>query len=92
MSHAKPNTINVRATARQCDLIDQTAARLGCSRAAFMLDASCMAALDVLLDQAYIGLDEDQLVALLDVPLPASPRLMRTLNALAIWEQRGKCK
>lgn len=92
MAHAEPNTITVRATARQCDLIDQAAARLGCSRAAFMLDASCMAAVDLLLVQAYIGLDEDQLAGLLGAQLPMSPRLMRTLNALAAWEPRGKCK
>lgn len=95
MSHAEAITINIRAKARQRDLIDQAAERLGRSRSDFMLEASCKAAEDVLLDQTYFGLGEDQFAAfqaLLDAPPVVSPRLLRTLSAKAPWEQSGKSK
>ncbi|MBC7438165.1 MAG: DUF1778 domain-containing protein [Bdellovibrionales bacterium] len=81
-------TINIRAKARQRDLIDQAAERLGRSRSDFMLDASCKAAEDVLLDQTYFGLSEDRFAAfqaMLDAPPVASDRLRRTLLAKAPW-------
>jgi uncharacterized protein (DUF1778 family) len=83
-------TINIRAKARQRDLIDQAAERLGRSRSDFMLDASCKAAEDVLLDQTYFGLSEAKFAefqALLDAPPVASDRLRRTLTAKAPWEK-----
>jgi len=82
-------TINIRAKARQRDLIDQAAERLGRSRSDFMLDASCKAAEDVLLDQTYFGLSEAKFAefqALLDRPPQVSERLRRTLAARAPWE------
>ncbi len=66
-------TINIRAKVRQRDLIDQAAERLGRSRSDFMLDASCKAAEDVLLDHA---------------PPQVSSRLLRTLSAKAPWEHK----
>jgi len=44
-------SINIRAKARQRDLIDQAADRLGRSRSGFMLGAACREAEDVLPDQ-----------------------------------------
>lgn len=82
-------TINIRARARQRDLIDQAAERLGRTRSDFMLDASCKAAEDVLLDQTYFGLSEagfSEFQALLDAPPQVSARLRRTLTAKAPWE------
>lgn len=82
-------TINIRARARQRDLIDQAADRLGRSRSEFMLEASCRAAEDVLLDQTYFGLSEAQYAefqALLDRPPVVSERLRRTLNAKGPWD------
>ncbi len=82
-------TINIRAKVRQRDLIDQAAERLGRSRSDFMLDASCKAAEDVLLDQTYFGLSEAgfaEFQALLDAPPVASERLRRTLTVRAPWE------
>ena len=84
-------TINIRAKVRQRDLIDQAADRLGRSRSDFMLDASCKAAEDVLLDQTYFGLSEAKFAefqALLDNPPPVSDRLRRTLSAKAPWEHK----
>jgi uncharacterized protein (DUF1778 family) len=81
-------TINIRAKARQRDLIDQAAERLGRSRSDFMLDASCKAAEDVLLDQTYFGLSEAgfaEFQALLDAPAVPSERLRRTLTAKTPW-------
>jgi uncharacterized protein (DUF1778 family) len=82
-------TINIRARARQRDLIDEAAGRLGRSRSDFMLEASCREAENVLLDQAYLGLSEQKFAAfqaLLDNPPEVSDRLRRTLSAKAPWE------
>jgi uncharacterized protein (DUF1778 family) len=82
-------TINIRAKARQRDLIDQAADRLGRSRSDFMLEASCRAAEDVLIDQTYFGLSEARYAefqALLDSPPVVSARLRRTLTANVPWD------
>ena len=50
---AEPVSINIRAKARQRDLIDQAAERLGRSRSDFMLEAACNRAEDVLLDHTF---------------------------------------
>ena len=50
-------SINIRAKARQRDLIDQAAGKLGRSRSNFMLDAACRKAEDILLDQAFFAVD-----------------------------------
>ena len=84
-----PITINIRARVQQRDLIDQAADRLGRSRSDFMLEASCRAAEDVLLDQTYFGLSEAKYAefqALLDHPPKVSERLRRTLNAKTPWD------
>lgn len=83
-------SINIRAKARQRDLIDQAAERLGRSRSDFMLEAACREAEDVLLDQAFFTVDEGtfaQFQALLDQPLPPTDKLRRLLKAKAPWEQ-----
>ena len=66
-------SINIRAKAKQSDLIDQAAQRLGRSRSDFMLEAACREAVDVLLDQAYFSVDADtfkKFRTLLERPLP----------------------
>jgi uncharacterized protein (DUF1778 family) len=66
-------SISTRAKARQRDLIDQAAARLGCSRSDFMLEAACIKAEDVLLDQAFFSVNASTFAKfqkLLDRPLP----------------------
>jgi uncharacterized protein (DUF1778 family) len=87
----EPITINIRAKARQRDLIDQAAERLGRSRSDFMLEASCRAAEDVLLDQTYFGVSEStyaEFQALLDAPPQATDRLRRTLSAKSPWDTK----
>lgn len=95
MSHAQTRetisvSINIRAKAKQRDLIDQAADRLGRSRSDFMLEAACREAEDVLLDQAFFTVDEStfaQFQALLDKPLPPTDKLRRLLRTKAPWEQ-----
>ncbi len=81
-------SINIRAKARQRDLIDLAAERLGRSRSDFMLEAACLRAEDVLLDQAFFTVDHGtfaQFQALLDRPLPATDKLRRLLKTKAPW-------
>lgn len=83
-------SINIRAKARQRDLIDQAAERLGRSRSDFMLEAACNKAEDVLLDQAFFSVDAmtfEKLQALLDKPLPTTDKLRRLLKTKAPWDK-----
>ncbi|POZ49599.1 DUF1778 domain-containing protein [Methylovulum psychrotolerans] len=83
-------SINIRAKAKQRDLIDQAADRLGRSRSDFMLEAACREAEAVLLDQTFFTVDEAtfaQFQVLLDKPLPATDKLRRLLKTKAPWEQ-----
>ena len=85
-----PVSINIRAKARQRDLIDQAAERLGRSRSDFMLEASCRKAEDVLLDQAFFGVNAGTFAkfhALLDQPLPPTDKLRRLLKTKAPWDK-----
>jgi uncharacterized protein (DUF1778 family) len=93
MEHAQTSeavSINIRAKARQRDLIDQAAEKLGRSRSDFMLDVACREAQDVLLEQAFFTVDAAtfaQFRAMLDRPLPPNDRLRRLLKTKAPWEQ-----
>jgi uncharacterized protein (DUF1778 family) len=83
-------SINIRAKARQRDLIDRAAQRQGRSRSEFMLEVSCREAEDVLLDQAFFAVDAGtfaQFQALLDHPLPPTDKLRRLLKTKAPWEK-----
>ena len=92
MQHGQTNeavSINIRAKAKQRDLIDQAASRLGRSRSEFMLEVACREAEDVLLDQAFFAVDAGtfaQFQALLDKPLPPTDKLRRLLNQKAPWD------
>ena len=82
--------INIRAKARQRDLIDQAADRLGRSRSEFMLEASCQKAIDVLLDQTFFTVDAEtfeKFQKMLDNPLPSSDKLRRLLKTKAPWDK-----
>jgi uncharacterized protein (DUF1778 family) len=88
---AEAVTISIRAKARQRDLIDQAAERLGRSRSDFMLEAACRQAEDVLLDQTYFAVDADRFAAfraLLDRPPVVSDRLRRTMKSRSPWDKR----
>lgn len=81
--------ISIRAKARQRDLIDQAAKRLGRSRSDFMLEVACREAEDVLLDQTFFTLDKDAFArfqTMLDKPPELTDRLRRLLTTKAPWE------
>jgi uncharacterized protein (DUF1778 family) len=83
-------SINIRAKARQRDLIDQAAESQGRSRSDFMLDAACREAEHVLLDQAFFTVEADvfdELQSLIDKPLPPTDKLRRLLNTKAPWDK-----
>jgi len=83
-------SINIRAKARQRDLIDQAAEKLGRSRSDFMLEAACRRAEDVLLDQAFFAVDAGvfaKFQEMVDHPLPSSDRLRRLLTTKAPWDK-----
>lgn len=85
----EPITISIRAKARQRDLIDQAAERLGRSRSDFMLEVACREAEDVLLDQTYFALDTEaftQFQTMFDNPPEPTDRLRRLLMTKAPWE------
>ncbi len=82
-------SINIRAKAKQRDLIDQAADRLGRSRSDFMLEAACREAENVLLDQTFFTVDQGTFAkfqALLDNPLAPTDKLRRLLKTKAPWE------
>jgi len=83
-------TINIRAHQQQRDLIDRAAEASGRSRSDFMLEASCRAAEDALLDRRLFVLDDEawQLFnELLDTPPTAPENLKRLLQHRPVWER-----
>jgi uncharacterized protein (DUF1778 family) len=79
-------SINIRAKARQRDLIDQAAEHLGRRRSDCMLEAACRAAEDVLLDQTFFTVDAGTFAkfqVILDQPLPPNDKLRRLLKTKA---------
>jgi len=93
MRHSRTSeavSINIRAKARQRDLIDQAAERVGRSRSEFMLEVSCREAEDILLDQAFFAVDAGTFAKfreLLDRPLPPTDKLRRLLKTKSAWEK-----
>lgn len=86
-----PVSINIRAKAKQRDLIDQAAERLGRSRSDFMLEAACHKAEDVLLDQTFFALKADAFEAfqaMLDAPPAPNERLRRFLSTKSPWDKK----
>ena len=94
MSHLHTNesiSINIRAKARQRNLIDQAAEVLGRNRSDFMLEAACRRAMEVLLGQAFFTVNAktfQKFQALLDKPLPATDKLRRLIKTKAPWEKK----
>ena len=83
-------TINLRADAKQCALIDRAAAVLGKNRSQFMLETACREAGSVLLDQRLFLLDDKTykgFAAELDRPPAENARLRRLLHSKAPCEQ-----
>jgi len=88
-SKARDQAINLRASRRQRDLIDQAAHALSKSRSEFILETVCREAEDVLLDRTFFRLDDEafaQFSAMLDAPPAPSDELRELLQSKAPWE------
>jgi uncharacterized protein (DUF1778 family) len=88
-SSIRDQAINIRASRKQRDLIDQAARTVNKSRSEFMLEAACREAEDVLLDRTFFHLDPeafDRFSELLDNPPAPSHALRRLLLTKAPWE------
>lgn len=88
-SSLRDQPINIRASRRQRDLIDQAAESLGKSRSDFMLETACREAERVLLDVVLFHLDDEAFTrfqALLDAPPAPSDALRDLLQHKAPWE------
>jgi uncharacterized protein (DUF1778 family) len=88
-ARTRDQAINIRASRRQRDLIDQAAHALGKSRSDFMLEAACRHAEDVLLDRTFFQLDPEafgRFNALLDAPPAPTEALRALLLSKAPWE------
>jgi uncharacterized protein (DUF1778 family) len=85
----RDHAINIRASQRQRNLIDQAAQILGKSRSEFMLEATCREAENVLLDRTFFQLNAEAFArfsALLDAPPAPSAELRELLQRKAPWE------
>jgi len=85
----KRESLNLRVPPEVRDLIDQAARALGKNRTEFILEASCRAAEEALLDRALLRVDEAafaEFQARLDRPAAPNERLRKTMQAAVPWE------
>lgn len=88
----RSDTINLRASRRQKDLIDRAAEALGRSRSDFMLDTACREAETVLLDRRYFSLTDEEFrkfTTMLDRPPKDNPGLRRLFQTKPVWRVRA---
>lgn len=88
-SDDRSTVINFRAPKRQRDLVDRAARVAGKTRTEFILEASCRAAEEVLLNQRLFTLDDDRyraFVDLLDAPVQPNPKLQALMGRPARWK------
>ena len=82
--------INLRASRRQKELIDQAAELLDSTRSDFMLEAAFREAQALLLDQTHFPLPENKFkrfMAVLDRSPKDNPKLRRLLQSTAPWDR-----
>ena len=85
----RDQTISIRVSRRQRDVIDQAALALGKSRSDFMVESAYREAEQVLLDRTVFTLDEqafEEFEALLDAPPAPTEALRKLLTSKAPWE------
>lgn len=85
----KGETINLRLTRQQRDLIDSAAQSTGRSRSEFILSAASREASETLLDRTWFQLDAEAAArfdALLDAPPTPTDALRNLLHRRAPWE------
>ena len=86
----KRESINLRIPPEVRTLIDEAARALGKNRTEFILDASCRAAEEALLDRALLRVDPavfEAFQARLDAPAAPNERLRRTMQARPPWDE-----
>lgn len=82
--------IHVRASQKTRDLIERAAEASGKTMTDFVLESATKHAVDVLLDQRFFSLTDEQydgFMAVLDNPPPPTPKLKRLLAKKAAWEK-----
>lgn len=87
--------INIRALSVQRSLIDRAAVISHKNRSDFMLEASCLAAEQVLLDQRLFFVDDGQYKAFLELieqPVSKNKAIQRLLDSKAPWEKDAHSK
>ena len=85
----RDQTINIRVSRQQRDVIDQAAQALGKSRSDFMVETAYREAEQVLLDRTVFTLDEQafaEFEAMLDAPPAPTDALRNLLTSKAPWE------
>jgi uncharacterized protein (DUF1778 family) len=86
---AKTSAINMRVDPEQRDLLTRAASAAHLDRTAFILQAACREANNVLLDQRRFTLEEGDFTSLeelLDQPIPENSALTALLSTPAQWE------
>ena len=87
----KRETLNLRIKPEVRSLIDRAAKLQGKNRTDFILDAARNAAEEALLDQALFVVSEEayaEFVERLDRSPAANPRLKKTMQTPAPWDER----
>ncbi|MDP2828462.1 MAG: DUF1778 domain-containing protein [Sulfuricellaceae bacterium] len=88
---AKRDTLSLRIKPEVRGLIDRAAKARGKNRTDFILDAARAAAEDALLDQALLIVSPEayaEFVERLDRAPATNPRLLKTLQTPAPWDQQ----
>ncbi|VEF02381.1 type II toxin-antitoxin system TacA family antitoxin [Neisseria canis] len=86
----KTAPINLRALESQKKLIDQAAALSGKTRSEFILEASCSAAENTLLEKTFFILPIDkykQFINLLEQPTDNNEGFERLMQTTPVWER-----
>jgi uncharacterized protein (DUF1778 family) len=82
------DTLNIRISSVERNLIDRAAATLGTNRTDFILRAARQAAEDTLLDRALMAVSPeafDEFMRRLDAPAQPNERLRKTLQSPSPW-------
>lgn len=82
------DTLNLRISSVERNLIDRAAASIGATRTDFILSAARRAAEDTLLDRAVLSVSPEayaEFLARLDAPPLPNERLRKTMQAPAPW-------
>ncbi len=88
-TQTRDQTINIRASRQQREVIDQAAQALGKSRSEFMLETAMREAESMMLDQVYFQIDETawkEFIDLLEAPPAPSAELRKLLHSPSPWE------